>query len=137
MTSLPDDGSSDRDINLQITANPSFGTPLLVDTSPFPLIREPESANATAVASTTSPANAGVALSSSSWYEYMRQFPSPTAHATTGPKGQRTNHKGKGIQRGLDWHLATRDASESEREGKSLFPPVRDIRAVLIFMCNT
>ena len=117
MTSLPADDPSDSDINLQITANRLFGT----HTSPFPfLIRKPESASATAVASTTSPANAGVTLSSSSRYEYMRQSPSPRAHETT-------RHKGKGIQRGLDWHLATRDASESEREGKSLLPPVRDI----------
>lgn len=100
MTSLPNDGPFDTDIK-QVTAS----TRLLVDTSPFPLIRD--SANAT--------------LSSSSWYEYMPQLVSPKAHGTTRLRGQGTTTKGKGVQRSLDW---TRDASESEREGKwrPLFP---------------
>jgi len=130
MTSSPEDGSSDsRDIK-QISANHSFSAPLhVMDTSPFPLIREPESADANATApatSTASPTNAGVTLSSSLCYEYMPQLPSP----------QRTNNKGKGVQRSLDWHwhLAS-DASESEREGKPLLPSVRDIGVVLIFTC--
>ena len=131
MTSLPDDGSSDADIK-KTTANRLFGTPLPVDTSPFPLIRAPKSVDATDVTPSSSPANAGV--SSSSWYECIPQFPSPRAHETIRLKGQRSNNKGKGIQRSLDWHLAGRDASESEREGKSLLPSVRDIRRLHLYM---
>ncbi|KAF8559752.1 WD40 repeat-like protein [Imleria badia] len=111
MTSLPVDGSSDADIK-QITP----GSQLLVDTSSFPLVRGPESANATTVISTGGPASAGLTPSPNSWYECIPQFTSPRTHETTRLKGQRVNNKGKGVKRSLDWLMVTRDASESERE---------------------
>lgn len=115
MTSPPNDSSSDADIK-QITADHSFGTLLVVDTSPLPSVRE--SANATAVTSAASPTNAGVTVSSSSSYEHMSQFISLGAHENTRLKGKGPNNKGKGVQRSLDWHIATHNASESDREGK-------------------
>lgn len=105
MTNLPNDGPSDTE----------FTCPLVT-------------ANATAVASAASPANT---RPSSSWYEYMQQFASPTTHRTTRLRGLGTNNKGKAVHQSRDW---TRDASESEREGKlgSLLS-ITDIHVGFIF----
>lgn len=112
MTSLPDN-SSDGDIK-QMTADPS----LHVDISSFPSIRGPESANAVTSAASPASANVGV-VSSSNSSEYMPHVDaSPKTHVTR-LKGKKSNYKGKGVQRSLDWHMVARDASESEREGKS------------------
>lgn len=95
MTSPPNDGHSDSDIKR-------------LDMSPFPC-----TANATVVTSAASPTNVSTTPSSS--HDYIP----PRTHEATRLKGQRPNNKGKSVQRSLDWHIATRDASESEREGKS------------------
>lgn len=130
MTSLPDDGSSDANIR-QIGPKSSSCDQLLVDTSSFPLTRGPESAIAAAVIST---ALTGVTPLSNSYYECIPQFTSPGAHETTRLTGQRTNNKGKGVECSLDWHMVTHDASESEREGKSLLPAVHDTQVVMILL---
>ncbi|KAG9318659.1 quinon protein alcohol dehydrogenase-like superfamily [Chiua virens] len=105
MTKPTDDGSSDADIK-RTRVSPD------IDKSSLHLSTDP-----TVVSSTVGSANTGPTLSSSSWYEYL-PWSSPRLHDTIRLAGHVTKNKGKGPQRSVDWHMAIREASESEREGK-------------------